>query len=69
MLAPRRCVMPLVRVAMWTGRTHEQKAELAKVITEAISTIIQAPPEATTVLFEDIEKINWAIGGALSSDT
>jgi len=61
--------MPLVRISMWPGRTHEQKAELAKVITEAISTITQAPPDATTILFEDIDKNNWAKGGILSSDT
>ena len=61
--------MPLVRISMWPGRTHEQKAELAKVITETISTITQAPPDATTILFEDIDKANWAKGGILYSDT
>ncbi|MCK5430681.1 MAG: tautomerase family protein [Anaerolineales bacterium] len=61
--------MPLVRISMWPGRTHEQKAELAKVITETISTITQAPPDATTILFEDIDKTNWAKGGILYSDT
>ena len=60
--------MPLVRISMWPGRTREQKAELAKTITDAISAITQAPPDATTILFEDIEKNNWAKGGVLSSD-
>jgi len=61
--------MPLVRVSMWTGRTHDQKAELAKLITEAVSTVVGAPPAVTTVIFEDIEQENWAQGGVLSTDT
>jgi len=59
--------MPIVRVEMWTGRTQSQKAELARVITEAIVTIAHTTPEATTVIFEDIAKENWAVGGVLAS--
>ncbi len=59
--------MPIVRVEMWAGRTQAQKAELARVITEAMVTIAHTTPEATIVMFEDIPKENWAIGGILSS--
>ena len=31
--------MPIVRVSMWPGRSHAQKAELARAITEAMVTI------------------------------
>lgn len=58
--------MPIVRVEMWPGRTKEQKAELAKAITDAIVKIVKAPPEATTIVFEDVAKENWAIGGKLA---
>jgi len=60
--------MPIVRVEMWTGRTHAQKAELARIITEAMVTIAHTTPEATIVVFEDIPKENWSSAGVLASD-
>ena len=60
--------MPIVRVEMWPGRTHQQKAELAKAITDAIVDIGKTTPEATIVVFEDVPKENWAQGGKLASD-
>lgn len=60
--------MPIVRVQMWSGRTKAQKAELARVITEAMVNIAQTTPEATFVVFEDIQKENWAQGGILASE-
>jgi len=60
--------VPIVRVEMWPGRTHAQKAELARLITEALVTVARIPPEATTVIFEDVPKENWAVGGVLASD-
>ena len=60
--------MPIIRVEMWTGRTHEQKAALARAITEAVVNIAHTSPEATIVVFEDVPKENWAQGGKLASD-
>jgi 4-oxalocrotonate tautomerase len=60
--------MPIVRVEMWKGRTHAQKAELARIITEAMVTIAHTTPEATIVVFDDIPKENWASAGVLASD-
>ena len=65
----RRCRMPIVRVEMWPGRSKAQKAELAKAITEAMVKIAKTPPEATTIIFDDVAKENWAIGGKLASDS
>ncbi len=59
--------MPIVRVEMWTGRTAAQKKELARVITDAMVNIAHTTPEATIIVFEDIEKDNWAQAGKLSS--
>ena len=53
---------------MWPGRTHEQKRELAKAITEAVVEIGKAPADATFVIFEDVAKENWAQAGTLASD-
>ncbi len=60
--------MPIVRVEMWTGRTKEQKADLAKAITDAMVDIGKTTPEATIIVFEDIPKENWAEAGVLASD-
>ena len=60
--------MPIVRVQMWSGRTKAQKAELARVITDAVVNIAQTTPEATFVIFEDISKENWAQSGVLASE-
>ncbi len=60
--------MPIVRVEMWPGRTQQQKSELAKAITEAVVRIAKTTPEATFVVFTDVDKENWAQGGVLASD-
>lgn len=60
--------MPIVRIEMYPGRTHAQKAELARVITEAIVTIAQTTPEATQIVFQDVPREDWAIAGTLVSD-
>jgi 4-oxalocrotonate tautomerase len=61
--------MPIVRVEMWTGRTVAQKKELARVITDAMVNIAHTTADATIVVFEDIERENWAHGGTLASDS
>jgi 4-oxalocrotonate tautomerase len=62
-------VMPIVRVEMWPGRTQAQKAELARIITEAMVTIAHTTPESTIVIFDDVAKENWAVAGVLSSQS
>lgn len=60
--------MPIVRIEMWPGRTKAQKAELARVITDAMVTIAHTTPEAVIVVFEEVPKENWAQGGRLASE-
>ena len=60
--------MPIVRVEMWSGRTVAQKKELARVITDAMVNIAHTTPEATIIVFEDVQKDNWAQSGALASE-
>ena len=60
--------MPFVRVSMWEGRPKEQKVDPAKRITEAVTAAVGAPAEATTVIFEDVAKEDWVIGGTPASD-
>lgn len=60
--------MPVIRVCMWKGRTHEQKAELARALTQAMVDIGKTTADATTIIFEEVDKANWAKGGKLVSD-
>ena len=60
--------MPIVRVEMWPGRTPAQKAELARRITDAMVTVAHTTPEATIVIFQEVAKEDWAIGGVTVSD-
>jgi len=53
---------------MWPGRTHEQKAQLVKAITDDMVRILNCPPEAVTIVITDVAKENWAKGGVLASD-
>ncbi|MBG82816.1 MAG: 4-oxalocrotonate tautomerase [Chloroflexi bacterium] len=60
--------MPVVNVAMYAGRTDQQKADLAKAITEAISKTAGIPDSATTIIFQDVQKTEWAVGGVMVSE-
>ncbi len=64
----RRSQLPFVKIEMFSGRTHSQKAELAKAITDAMVRIAQTTPEAVTIVFEDVQRDNWAEAGKLASD-
>ena len=64
----RRSELPIVKIEMFAGRTHAQKAELAKAITDDVVRIAKTTPEAVTIVFEDVERDNWAEAGKLASD-
>jgi 4-oxalocrotonate tautomerase len=60
--------MPIIHVEMFSGRTQAQKRELARAITEAVCNVAQTTPEATIVIFQDVERENWAQSGRLVSE-
>jgi 4-oxalocrotonate tautomerase len=60
--------MPVVNVSLYSGRTPDQKAALAKAITKAISETAGVPDSATTIIFQDVEKSDWSNGGMMASD-
>lgn len=60
--------MPILRVSMWAGRTKEQKADLAKALTDTMVEVGSIPPEAVIIQFEDLPKENWATGGKLHTE-
>ena len=53
--------MPFVEVHWLTGRTDEQKAEIAKRIEEALVEVAGAPREHCWVKFADSEKTDFVI--------
>lgn len=61
--------MPVVTVSLYAGRTAEQKAALAKAVTKAISETAGIPDSATTIIFQDVEKSDWSIGGVMASES
>jgi 4-oxalocrotonate tautomerase len=59
--------MPFISVKLLSGRSHEQKKELAEVITDAMERICGAPRSGTMVVFDEYDKADWAVAGQLVS--
>jgi len=60
--------MPIIRVEMFSGRTREQKREIAKELTETFIRTAGGKPEGVTILFCDMEQEDWAVAGQLVAD-
>ena len=60
--------MPVLRVSMWSGRTKEQKSELAKALTDAMVQVANVPSQAVIIMFEELPKENWATEGTLHTE-
>jgi 4-oxalocrotonate tautomerase len=56
--------MPVVRVAFYEGRSAEKKREVAEAITEVLVRVCGSKREGIHVIFENIAKDDWVIGGA-----
>ena len=59
--------MPVVQIALYEGRTPDQKEAIAKAVTTAISETAGISDSATTIIFQDVAKHDWAVGGVPSS--
>jgi 4-oxalocrotonate tautomerase len=59
--------MPTIRIELFEGRSAEQKAALAREITEACVRVLGGNASGVDVLFFDIKKSDWATGGVLWS--
>jgi 4-oxalocrotonate tautomerase len=60
--------MPMIKVEMFEGRTHEQKKLLAKLLTEAFTTATGARPDSVQIIFSEVAKSDWAFAGELCSE-
>jgi 4-oxalocrotonate tautomerase len=59
--------MPFIRISMFP-RPADVKKSLAKELTEVIAKHCKVPLDATWIVFEDVEKDHWAMGGKLKSE-
>ncbi len=57
--------MPMVRVEWLEGRTQQQKTQLAQAMTNALVEIAQVKPDQVWIVFEDVKRSDWAMGGKL----
>ncbi|MDP2728837.1 MAG: 4-oxalocrotonate tautomerase family protein [Dehalococcoidia bacterium] len=60
--------MPIVKIEWFAGRSTEQKARVAKALTDVLVEIGGAPRDQTYIIFHEEPKENWAIGGKLASE-
>ena len=59
--------MPVVRVTFYEGRSVTQKRQIAEAITDALVRVAGSKRDAVNVIFENIAKEDWVIGGAPES--
>jgi len=60
--------MPTIRVELFEGRTPQQKAALAKELTEACVRVLGGNADGIDVIFSDVARHDWATGGVLWSE-
>lgn len=57
--------MPIVTISLWKGRNQDQKKELAEIITKEMARVMNAREETIQVIYNEIDKENWSIGGKI----
>jgi 4-oxalocrotonate tautomerase len=55
--------MPIITVAMYSGRTQRDKDRLAEAITEDIVNILKVEKKDVIVVFEEAPHGNWYASG------
>jgi len=59
--------MPYVKIELLKGRNEDQKARIAQAVTDALVEHGGATAGSVFVVFDDVEKHDWAVGGTLLS--
>jgi 4-oxalocrotonate tautomerase len=55
--------MPIITVAMYSGRTQRDKDRLAEAITEDVVNILKVEKKDVIVVFEEASHGNWYASG------
>jgi 4-oxalocrotonate tautomerase len=53
-------MMPHVTIKMYTGRSEQQKSELADEISKTVMSVLNAREEVVSVSIEDVDPEHWA---------
>jgi 4-oxalocrotonate tautomerase len=64
----KEVTMPVVHIYMYKGRTREQKNELVKRISKNFEEVASVKPASLNILFHDMDKEDWGVGGSLASE-
>mgnify|MGYP001558907855 CR=1 FL=1 len=57
--------MPVVTVEWLAGRSQEQKRQLTEALTRAFVELAEVPKEQVWIIFRDVPRSDWAMGGKL----
>jgi 4-oxalocrotonate tautomerase len=57
--------MPVVTVDWLAGRSAQQKQALAESLTKAFVEIAKVSPDQVWIVFRDVPRADWAMGGKL----
>ena len=61
--------MPILQVELLKGRTVEQKREMVRKVTDAITESLNCPKEAVSIIIREMEWENYAKAGVLKVDS
>lgn len=61
--------MPILQVEILKGRTVEQKREMVRKVTDAITETLNCPKEAVSIIIREMEFENYAKAGVLKMDS
>lgn len=56
--------VPMIQIHLIEGRAEEQKAQLAREVTEVVARVLGVSAERVQVLVNEYGRQNWSVGGA-----
>jgi 4-oxalocrotonate tautomerase len=60
--------MPILQAEILKGRTVQQKRNMVKKVTEAVTKTLDCPKEAVKIMIREMELENFASAGILRAD-
>lgn len=55
--------MPIITIAMYSGRTQTEKDRLAEIITEDVAKILKVSKKEVIIVFQEASHGNWYASG------
>ena len=60
--------MPVITVEWLSGRGEPERRQLTEAITKAFIEVARVPREQVWIVFRDVPRTHWAIGGKLLAE-